>query len=223
MFYTHRFQSDSDKCEFEAACDVAIIGAGIGGLSCAAVLSALYRQKVHVYESHCHIGGCAHTFPIKSAKSNAIYKFDSGPTVILGCSNPPFNPLMQILRAVGGGNLLQWIQYDRWGMVTEKGKWDFELGPGKFECGPLSRFGGPNAISEFQALREACAPLCAGAAGIPTMALRGDRFRLIPLLRHIEALKAVIPYRYFSPNFFKEIPTDMNLLRLVLSSNAAAH
>jgi len=79
-------------------------------------------------------------------------------------------------------------------MVTEEGHWDFELGEDKFEQGPLKRFGGANAVNEFRALREACMPLCAGAAAIPTMALRDDAFRLLPLLRSLDALKKVIPY-----------------------------
>lgn len=180
--------------QYDDECDVAIIGAGIGGLSCAAILSAKYNQKVNVYESHYHAGGCAHSFEIKSKNSKATYNFDSGPTITLGCSAPPFNPLMQVLNSVGGGNLIDWIRYDSWGMVTEDGAWPFELGEGKFESGPLTRFGGPTAVEEFQNLRRACQPLCAGAAGIPTMTLRADRFRLLPLLPHMEALKAVIPY-----------------------------
>lgn len=49
-------------------------------------------------------------------------------------------------------------------------------------------------MEEFTRLRAACAPLCAGAASIPTMALRADGFRLLPLLKHFDALKKVIPY-----------------------------
>lgn len=177
-------------------CDVVVIGSGIGGLSCATILAANYGQNVHVYESHYRPGGCAHSFPIKSSKerSAATFQFDAGPTIVLGCSRAPFNPLMQVLQSVGGAHLIDWIRYDRWGMVTEEGHWPFELGPNKFQSGPLKRFGGPKAIEEFERLRSACAPLCAGAAGIPTMALRADGFRLIPLLRHLDALKAVIPY-----------------------------
>jgi hypothetical protein len=50
-------------------------------------------------------------------------------------------------------------------------------------------------VAEFRALREVCAPLCAGSAGIPTMALRGDKWRLLPLLGSLGALQKVIPYR----------------------------
>lgn len=69
----------------------------------------------------------------------------------------------------------------------------------------LDRFGGPNAHKEFAALREACAPLCSGAAEIPTMALRDGRFELLPLLPHMKALKAVLPYARTLDGNFKEL------------------
>lgn len=174
-------------------CDVVVIGAGLGGLSCASVLSSRYGQHVQVFEAHYHAGGCAHSFPWRSKKSGLIYNFDSGPTITLGCSAPPFNPLAQVLKAVGGGEMIDWISYDRWGMVTESGNWPFILGEGKFDH-VLRQFAGPSAVEEFQSLRQACAPLCAGAAAIPTMALRSDKWKLLPLLPHLDALKKVIPY-----------------------------
>ena len=191
------FLTMKSKPNADTVCDVIVIGAGLGGLSCASVLSAKYGQNVQVFESHIHAGGCAHSFDITSKESKCTYKFDSGPTIVLGCSAPPFNPLMQVLNSVGGGSLIDWIRYDRWGMVTEDGNWPFVLGPGHFDHdrnGPLAKFAGSTAIEEFRSLRAACDPLCKGAASIPTMALRGDSLRLLPLLRHLDALKAVIPY-----------------------------
>ena len=41
--------------------DVIVIGSGIAGLSCAAIL-ATTGKKVTVFESHYEIGGCAHDF-----------------------------------------------------------------------------------------------------------------------------------------------------------------
>lgn len=177
--------------------DVAIIGAGIGGLSCASILSSVYGIHTEVFEAHNHIGGCAHSFPIKSAKSNAVYNFDSGPTIILGCSKEPLNPLQQVLNACKVGDRIEWITYDRWGMRDESNKeWIFQLGPDKFEEGPLSTFDtrGTVAIEEFRKLRELCLPLCSGASQIPTMALRDGRFKLLPLFNHWDALQKVIPY-----------------------------
>ena len=185
-------------------CDVAIIGGGIGGLSAAAILSARYNQKVQVHEAHYRPGGCAHSFPIKS-KQGTTYQFDAGPTILLGCSNPPYNPLQQVLNHLGAANEIDWITYKSWGMVDESGEWSFDLGAEAFENGPLKKLGGPKAIEEFRALRKACGPLCAGAASIPTMALRADKFKLLPLLGYLDALQKVIPYSDVLDGSFKSL------------------
>ena len=63
--------------------DIAIVGAGIGGLSAGAILNTLYGKKVGVYESHYLPGGCAHAFD-RRASRNLTFTFDSGPTILLG-------------------------------------------------------------------------------------------------------------------------------------------
>jgi hypothetical protein len=67
----------------EEEVDVAIIGAGIGGLCAGAILNTLYGKKVAVYESHYLPGGCAHAFDRKAA-NGMTFRFDSGPTILLG-------------------------------------------------------------------------------------------------------------------------------------------
>lgn len=197
------------KLSMSEECDVVVIGAGIGGLSAASILSAKYGMNVKVLEAHYHAGGCAHSFPIKSKISKATYQFDAGPTIILGCSSKPYSPLRQVLNYVGAGNSIDWIPYHSWGMYApETGHWKFELGPNKFETGPLKRFGGANAVEEFKRLREVCQPLCAGAAEIPTIALRGDKWKLLPLLKHFGALQKVIPYSDTLDSNFERILTN---------------
>jgi len=63
--------------------DIAIVGAGIGGLCAGAILNTLYGKKVGVYESHYLPGGCAHAFD-RRAPNNLTFTFDSGPTILLG-------------------------------------------------------------------------------------------------------------------------------------------
>ena len=170
------------------------VGAGIGGLTAGAILSSKYRLRVNVFEAHYHIGGCAHAFDIKSPKMNTVYKFDAGPTILLGCSQPPYNPLQQVLNFLDASNSIDWISYKSWGMVTEEGSWSFELGEKAFFEGPLLRYGGPSAVDELRSLREACLPLVQGSVGIPSAALRGDKFKIVPLLKHFGALQKVLPY-----------------------------
>jgi predicted NAD/FAD-binding protein len=80
--------------------DVCIIGSGLGGLCAAAILNTLYDKTVAVYESHDVAGGCAHAFTRRS-KSGVAFTFDSGLTILLGCSSPPLNALQQVLQAIG--------------------------------------------------------------------------------------------------------------------------
>lgn len=49
-----------------------IIGSGVGGLSCGALLAAQYGYDVRVCESHSIPGGCAHGFERDG------YSMDSG-------------------------------------------------------------------------------------------------------------------------------------------------
>ena len=112
--------------------DVTIIGAGIGGLSAAAILSKTYNLKCSVYEAHYRPGGCAHSFPIVS-KEGTKYNFDAGPTILTGCSVKPFNPLRQVLNEVDASSKIEWIQYNSWGMRDEEGEWEFTLGQERWD------------------------------------------------------------------------------------------
>lgn len=64
-------------------CDIACVGAGLGGLCAGAILNSIHGKKVHVFESHYLPGGCAHAFDRK-ASDGQTFTFDSGPTILLG-------------------------------------------------------------------------------------------------------------------------------------------
>lgn len=173
--------------------DVAIVGAGLGGLCAGAILNTLYGKRVAIFESHYLAGGCAHAFD-RQAANGETFTFDSGPTILLGCSEKPFSALRQVLDAVG--QAVDWIRYDGWGMIENPSKenelrWKCELGPGLFQQGPLTEFGGPGAVQEFEELRDACRGLTIGAA-IPAMAMRPGATALIPLLRYFDTLIPLI-------------------------------
>ena len=203
-----------DEIEEETV-DIAIVGAGIGGLCAGAILNTLYNKKVAIYESHYLPGGCAHAFERvvqvnddssdDSKKKKVSFTFDSGPTIVLGCSKEPYNPLQQVLRAVGVDDQVEWIPYDGWGMIEHPSKvgdsnnskekrWKLTVGPGHFENGPLKQFASPSddAIREFDELREITKPLVTGAATIPAMAMRPGSTALIPLLRYLPSLFSII-------------------------------
>lgn len=197
-----------------------------------------------MYESHYLAGGCAHAFERvvlldedgdakdqgdteddqvgnnnTKKKKRVSFTFDSGPTIVLGCSKEPFNPLQQVLRAVGVDDQVQWIPYDGWGMIEHpKGggssddtndvnntikkkekRWKLTVGPNHFENGPLTQFAAStsqddaqDAIQEFNELREITKPLVTGAATIPAMAMRPGSTALIPLLRYLPSLFSII-------------------------------
>lgn len=174
--------------------DIAIVGAGIGGLCAGAILNTVYGKKVGIYESHYLPGGCAHAFE-RVASNNVTFTFDSGPTIVLGCSKKPYNPLRQVLDAIG--QPVEWIPYAGWGMIENPGKenelrWKVELGSDLFQEGPIKQFGSDKTLEEFEELRKVTQGLVSGAIAIPAMAMRSGKSALIPLLRYLPALVDII-------------------------------
>ncbi|OEU13913.1 carotenoid isomerase [Fragilariopsis cylindrus CCMP1102] len=202
MAVNDEIETEIDNDDDANVVDIAIIGAGIGGLTAGAILNTLYNKKVGIYESHYLPGGCAHAFDRVAsigstnngtASSSMKFTFDSGPTILLGCSQKPFCALRQVLDAVNQS--VEWIRYDGWGMIEnpqqqqhqEERRWKCELGPDKFQQGPLLKFGGPDAVLEFEQLRTKTKDLTVGI-DIPAMAMRPGSSALIPLLKYFPTL-----------------------------------
>jgi phytoene dehydrogenase-like protein len=145
--------------------DIIVIGSGIGGLSCAALL-AKYGFDVTVCESHTISGGAAHSFERNG------FKFDSGPSLYSGLSySPSPNPLSQVLNAIG--EELPCVNYDTWGCCLPEGDFDTSVGADQF-CDVLLRFRGQDAVAEWRELQRVMAPYASAAVAIPPAALRFD-------------------------------------------------
>lgn len=101
--------------------DVVVIGSGIGGLSCAALL-ARYGLDVTVCESHSVAGGAAHTFNRRG------YHFESGPSLYSGMDGrgQAANPLAHVLQAIE--EPLPLIKYDTWNVIAPEGEFLTRVG-----------------------------------------------------------------------------------------------
>lgn len=149
--------------------DIVVIGAGIGGLSAAALLSK-YGYSVTVCESHDRVGGAAHGFSRRTAAGT--FHFDSGPSLFSGCSAPSDNPLRQVLDAVGESP--EWASYDDWQMYIPEGRFSVRSGSKRAFGSELARLGGAACEDSWWALLEANEPLAEVVGGVPPIALRAD-------------------------------------------------
>jgi len=159
--------------------DILVVGSGIGGLGCAALL-ARYGFEVTVCESHSLPGGAAHAF------SRNGYKFDSGPSLYSGLSySPSPNPLRQLLDAIG--EELPCLNYDTWGCHLPEGNFNTSVGAEQF-CQILTMLPNQEAAAEWRKLQQVMAPLSRAAIAIPPAALRFDAGAALTVGRFVPSL-----------------------------------
>ncbi|GAB5354622.1 hypothetical protein AAMO2058_000134700 [Amorphochlora amoebiformis] len=185
--------------------DVLVIGSGLGGLCCGALLAAS-GKKVVVLESHSEFGGAAHSWK-RRAKDGGIYKFESGPSLFSGLSpestkkareqgQPANNPLRSVLDAVHED--CDWITYKTWGCIFPDQTVDISVGGEAFSGpgGALDQFGGPNAKKEWNDLLEYMKPLISAAQDLPvvTAALREDRLVALTMLKYLPSILKIMRY-----------------------------
>ncbi len=100
-----------DRAADEDSVDVAVVGAGIGGLTAAALL-ADSGLKVAVYEAHVVPGGYCHAFLRKARHDGrpCVYRFDAGPHDFSGVHAS--GPVGAILSRLGVADRLDWRRLD---------------------------------------------------------------------------------------------------------------
>ncbi|KAK9810598.1 hypothetical protein WJX73_003386 [Symbiochloris irregularis] len=153
--------------------DVVVIGSGIGGLSCGALL-AKYGLKVIVCESHDIPGGAAHAWVQQG------YHFESGPSLYSGMAarGRGANPIAHVLQALG--EELDLIEYDDWQVLLPEGTFMTKVGSESFE--EVLQQVNPGAISEWKELQKVMKPLAKAATALPPMAMRADPFVAVTAL-----------------------------------------
>lgn len=163
--------------------DVVVIGSGIGGLCCGALL-AQYGFEVIVCESHSIPGGAAHGFERQG------FQFDSGPSLYSGLSYPSANPLRQVLDALE--EAVPCLTYDTWGCLLPEGRFDTSVGAEQF-CEVLHTLRGESAVREWRQLQRFMEPLKDAAIALPTAAIRLDWSAPQVLSRYVPALLSHLP------------------------------
>jgi len=195
-------QSDEVPSSTEEV-DVVVIGSGLAGLSCAALLSHC-DKKVVVLEAHDTPGGAAHGWERNG------YHFESGPSLYSGFSTDESpNPLKNVFQIIGED--AEWLTYDRWGTVMPDGrKFAAKIGPEEFGD-VLKEHGGPTAEKEFAALMERMEPLSNAAQALTSMALREDAGAILTLSRYPKELFATLRQGQALNDPFKDIMDEMKL------------
>ena len=105
--------------------DAVVVGSGIGGLSCAAIL-ANAGKRVLVCEAHDRAGGVAHDYEVQG------FTFENGPSLYAGLSPAASpNPLKHVFQIIGEEP--EWLTYDRWGTAFPEGTFAAAVGAKDFK------------------------------------------------------------------------------------------
>ena len=166
--------SSSSSSSLDDSYDVIIVGSGIGGLSCAAMLSK-YGYSVAVLEKHYTPGGAAHGFKLRQKGIDGEFQFDTGPSFFAGL-NPNIdpkssNPLRTVLDAIDEPVIC--CPYTTFGLVLPEGKFSHSPDFGK-PGGIVDQVEGKAGVEAWSRLLRNIEPLEQAVEALPTAAIRGD-------------------------------------------------
>jgi len=137
--------SPTDERKQDTETDIAVIGSGIGGLCCAALL-ARNGYAVTVCESHVTAGGAAHGFERDG------FHFESGPSFFTGLSvETSVNPLRQVLDQLEES--VECVSYDSWNFHFPDGLFVSSTREEDFHK-QLSRYASEEGMKEWFRLEE---------------------------------------------------------------------
>jgi Phytoene dehydrogenase and related proteins len=185
--------------------EIIVIGSGIGGLTCAAML-ARYGFDVVVCESHSIAGGAAHGFERDG------FTFDSGPSLYSGLSYSPSaircGKFWMLI-----GEKLPCITYDTWGCCLPEGDFDTSVGASQF-AEVLARLRGAEAVAEWRQLQRIMEPYAKAATALPSLALRFDLGAVFTLGQFAPAFLQTAGDAIALAGPFSKIWTKMSKIRL---------
>ena len=190
--HTNLFSSSTNQEDIEEV-DVIVIGSGIGGLSCAALLSK-YGLKTLCLEAHDTAGGCAHSFDRYSSASKEIpFRFDAGPSLISGLSRKSLNPLRQVMDAVGVANEVDWHSYNGWVIhdYADGKKFRLTTGAGGEWENAIEEKAGKQARDAFEKFYNDMKVISEASGFIPPFALRSDQMVVGSLAKYMLKLLSI--------------------------------
>ena len=165
--------------------DVVVVGAGLGGLSAAALLASQGLDVV-VLESHVVAGGAAHAW------TRGGYTFESGPSLYSGLeARPTTNPMGQVLHAID--ERVACARYDTWTCHLPEGTFVTEVGNDQF-LEVLRAHVDEEAAEEWTRLKTLMEPLATASASLPPAAVRSDLGGAFTLARFVPGLVRSAPY-----------------------------
>lgn len=151
--------------------DVVVIGAGVGGLTAAAML-AHFGQRVAVLEAHSRAGGCAHTWTRRVGERT--FDFDVGTSLFFGLRDRPSdNPIAALLDLLGERVECVPCPDSKTALHFREGHFRTQIGSAAF-AGAVEGMWGVTARREWQALQARCRELGADATAIHPMVVRFD-------------------------------------------------